>query len=74
MHVIGNNNELTGRSEDMRDKLQSIVAQHEFQHQIQQWEDQAIEFRTYLYVPETHPESGNVFCEREDEAHVLKVN
>ena len=26
-----------------------------------------------LYVPELHPETGEAFCEREDEAHVLKV-
>ena len=55
-------------------KISKIVAQFEFQHQIQLWEDKGIEFRTYLYVPEQHPDSGDIFYEREDEAHVLKVD
>ena len=29
--------------------------------------------RCYLYVPEVHPDTGTVLCEREDEGHVLKV-
>lgn len=63
-----------GKSEDLRDKLRSIIAQFEFQHQIEEWENKGIEFRTYLYVPEKHPASGDVFVEREDDAHVLKVS
>ena len=32
-----------------------------------------VSFRTYLHVPELHPETGMTFMEREDEGHVLKV-
>ena len=40
---------------------------------IDDWEKRGVQFRTYMYIPEVHPITNNVFCEREDEAHVLKV-
>lgn len=63
----------SGKSEGMADKLRSIVAQFELRHCLQQWEEKGVPFRTHLYVPEVHPVTGEAFCEREDEAHVLKV-
>ncbi len=30
-------------------------------------------FRTYMYVPESHPITSMEYHEREDDAHVLKV-
>jgi len=33
-----------------------------------------VPFRTHMYVPEVHPATSQVFYEREDEAHLLKVN
>ena len=49
------------------------MAQFEFQYTIKQWEGKGVNFRMYIYVPEIHPDSKDYFCEREDEAHVLKV-
>ena len=63
----------TGKSESVKDKLRSIIAQFEYQYRIKQWEERGVEFTTYLYVPEVHPETNDIFYEREDEAHVLKV-
>ena len=64
---------ITGKTESQTDKLKSIVAQLEFCFTIDDWEKKGVQFRTYMYVPEVHPITNNVFCEREDEAHVLKV-
>ena len=61
------------KTEGLKEKLRSIVAQFEFQHILKQWEERGVNFRTYMYVPEVHPDTGEYFCEREDEAHVLKV-
>ena len=58
----------------MADKLRSIVAQFEFSHQIRSLEAEGVPFRTYMYVPELHQESQMPFCEREDEAHLLKAS
>lgn len=63
----------TGKTESLEDQLRSIVAQLEFRFVINEWEKKGVPFRTHLYVPEMHPISNEVFCEREDEAHVLKV-
>ena len=30
-------------------------------------------FKSHLYVTEVHPITGVGFCEREDEAHIFKV-
>ena len=64
---------LTGKAEGLKDKLRSILAQFEFKQTLKKWEERGVNFRLYLYVPELHPETGEAFCEREDEAHVLKV-
>lgn len=60
-----------GMKEEMIDKLRSILAQFEYQCL---WDSKGVPFRTYLYVPETHPLTEKEFHEREDFAHVLKVN
>ena len=41
----------------------------EYQHHIQQWQNKGPDFKTFLYVPEVHLMTKEVFCEREDEAH-----
>ena len=56
------------------DMLRSILAQLEFQHVVRNYDKSGVPFRTYLHVPEIHPDSGMVFYEREDEGHVLKVH
>ena len=32
-----------------------------------------VPFKDHLHVPEVHPLTGVLFCEREDEGHVFKV-
>lgn len=51
------------------------MAQFEFRHILKQWKERGVNFQMYMYmyVPEIHPETRDDFCEREDEAHVLKV-
>ena len=63
-----------GNKETELDMLRSILAQLEFTHIVRQYDDNGVPFRTYLYVPEVHPDSGTIFLEREDEGHVLKVH
>ena len=53
--------------------LRSILAQLEFNHTVREYDENGISFRSHLYVPEIHPDSGTYFLEREDEGHVLKV-
>ena len=53
--------------------LRSILTQLEFRYVIRQYDERGVPFRTYLHVPEIHPDSGMTFLEREDEGHVLKV-
>ena len=53
--------------------LRSILAQLEFSHIVKEYDESGIPFRSYLHVPEIHPDTNNVFLEREDEGHVLKV-
>ena len=38
--------------------LRLILAQLEFTHIVRQYNDNGVPFRTYLYVPEVHPDSG----------------
>ena len=64
---------IIGKTEGLTEKLRSILAQFEYQHCISQWAERGVDFKTYLYVAEVHPETDEVFYEREDEAHVLKV-
>ena len=53
--------------------LRSILAQLEFTYTVHQYDEDGIPFRTHLYVPEVHPDTGELFMEREDEGHILKV-
>ena len=53
--------------------LRSILAQLEYQHQINYWESLGVPFKTHMYVPEVNPITGEEFHEREDEGHVFKV-
>ena len=53
--------------------LRSILAQLEFTHTVRAYDERGVKFRTYLHIPEVHPDTGDVFFEREDEAHILKV-
>ena len=64
----------TGKSETSAEALRSILSQMEFSHQVQEYSDKlGVPFRFHLYVPELHPITKEPFCEREDEAHLLKV-
>ena len=40
---------------------------------IKNWEKNGVDFVNHLYVPEQHPLTSEIFCEMEDEGHVLKV-
>lgn len=67
MHIIGGD-------ETEIIKMRSILAQAEYSYRVRYFHDvQGVPFRTNAYVPEIHPATGYVFCEREDEGHVLKV-
>lgn len=55
------------------DMMRAILAQLEFASIVREYDRNGILFRTHLYVPEVHPETGNLFYEREDPGHVLKV-
>lgn len=63
-----------GKTETDTEVLRSILAQLEYHYLVQHYSDNlGIPFRHHLYVPEKHPVINAPFCEREDEAHVLKV-
>ena len=64
---------LVGREETTLEKLRSILAQLEYRYLVEHWEMKGVPFRSHLHVPEVHPLTGLMFCEREDEGHVLKV-
>jgi len=65
----------TGKTETTAEVLRSILAQLDFSYTVRDFHDrQGVPFRHHLYVPEIHPETNLPFCEREDEAHVLKVH
>jgi len=51
----------------------SILAQYHYAYIIKSFEAKGVMFRMYMYVPENHPETNEVFYEREDEAHLIKV-
>ena len=64
----------SGKSETDVEVLRSILAQLEFSWLVCDYDDRlGVPFRHRLYVPEIHPITKEPFCEREDEAHVLKV-
>ena len=55
------------------ERLRSILAQLEFQYLVECWEKKGVPFKSHLHIPEVHPVTNALFCEREDEGHVLKV-
>lgn len=61
------------KEEDETDMLRSILSQLEFTYLIRQYDAQGVPFCSHLHVPEVHPITKSVFCEREDPGHVLKV-
>ena len=63
-----------GKTESRIDMLRSILAQLEYQYRVRKWDSEGVPFCTYLYVPEVHHITGEVFLEREDEGHVFKVH
>ena len=63
----------SGKNEGMTDQMRSILAQFEFANLVLEWTSKGVPFQMHLYVPEVHPVTKMTFCEREDEAHVLKV-
>ena len=65
---------LIGKEETIPAMLRSILAQLEYSYRIRLYDADGIPFRTNAYVPEAHPHTGYIFCEREDEGHVLKVH
>lgn len=68
-----NYNHSLGQTETEADMLRSILAQLEFSYLVREFDKKGIPFRSHLHCPEVHSETGKVFCEREDAAHVLKV-
>lgn len=63
----------SGEKETLHAKLKSILAQLEYTYQVRSWQSKGVPFDMAMYVPENHPESGDVFYEHEDAAHLLKV-
>jgi len=53
--------------------MKSILTQFEYCITVKEFDTQGTSFCTYMYVPEVHPETSEVFYEREDDAHLLKV-
>ena len=68
MFALGDDNETEV------EMLRSISAQLEFTYTICHYDEGGVPFRTYLRVPEVHPDTGEVFMEREDEGYILKVS
>ena len=54
--------------------LSSILAQFEYTSVVKQYCVDGIPFDKHLHVPEIHKLTGEVFCQREDEGHLFKVN
>ena len=61
------------KKEDEADVLRSILSQLDFTYTVRKYDAEGVPFRSNLHVPETHPITGVMFCEREDHGHVLKV-
>ena len=57
------------KDETTPEKLRSILAQLDYQYQVNTWHARGVPFKDHLYVPEIHPETGMEFYEREDEGH-----
>jgi len=64
---------LLGKTESLEEEMKSILAQFEYCNTVKEFDTKGTPFCTYMYVPEVHPETGEVFYEREDDAHLLKV-
>jgi len=60
-----------GKTESYQDKMRLILAQFEFTKTIREFELKGVPFSTYMYVPEQHPDTGDLFYERKDDAHIL---
>lgn len=63
-----------GQSESFEEQLRSVLAQYHYAHIVKTFEAKGVMFTMYMYVPEKHPETNEVFYEREDEAHLIKVH
>ena len=63
-----------GLTETPTDKLRSILAQADYTYTVRKWDAEGVLFRTYCYVPERDPITGEDFHEREDHAHLLKAS
>ena len=57
----------------MAPTVRSVLAQLDYTYQINHRDNLGVPFKTHLHVPERHPDTNSVFCEREDEGHVFKV-
>ena len=64
---------IIGKTELLEEEMKSILAQYEYKSTIKEFEEQGVPFCTYMYVPEVYPGTGEIFYEREDDAHLLKV-
>ena len=53
--------------------MRSILAQFDYTNIVLEWTSKGVPFQIHPYVPEVHPVTKTAFCEREDEAHILKV-
>jgi len=49
------------------------VDQYHFVHSVKMFQAKGIMFNLFMYVPEKHPVTKEIFYEREDEAHLIKV-
>ena len=58
--------------ESFIDKLRSIIATCIFRASISQWQDQGVDFSSYMYVPEKDPTTNDYHHERKDHCHILK--
>lgn len=58
--------------ESFIDKLRSIIATCIFRASISHWQDQGVDFSSYMYVPEKDPTTNDYHHEREDHCHILK--
>ena len=63
-----------GVDEDLCAKMKSILSQMEYGYQISGWVSKGVRFDYHLYVPEVHSDSGSLYYENEDDAHILKVS
>jgi len=59
-----------GKSEDFEDKLRSILAQFHYVQEIEKYEAKGIPFKTYMYIPEHHPETNDLFSMKGRMKHI----